>query len=94
MKTTTTTTTIIQATELANYELAPTVCGFGLCGYAPDEGGYVYATEGHGNSESYISMQEMLGMLEEDGMKIIESFEIVLNENGQIIYIHMDVWRR
>lgn len=81
----------INLNELANYELAPHIIGFGLCGYNNTDGGYIYASEGYGNLESYCSIEELLPMLEEDGMKT-GLFEVSLNEEGKITQLHVDVW--
>ena len=81
----------ITLNELANYELAPQLSGFGMCGYNYIDGGYIYASEGHGNLESYITLEELLNILDEDGMQT-GVIDIEVNENNEITYVHMDVW--
>lgn len=53
----------IKLRELKGTEFSVGVEGIGSCGFAWDEGrftGYLYASEGYGNTESYWSVSELL----------------------------------
>ena len=77
----------IKIEELKNYTLHEHVTGFGLCGYNHEDGGYVYADVWDGNMETYVSIPEILDMLEQDGHDLSQEIEVRL-ENGNIVYCH------
>jgi hypothetical protein len=81
--------------ELANYKLAEEIHGYGLCGYSYDNNnqgvGYIYANDGFGNMETYISSKYLISMLKEDSIDLSQTISITVNANDEIIYTNFYV---
>jgi len=84
----------IKLTELSNYKLD--VTGFGLCGYNRldlDNGGYIYANQNYGNMETYVTLDDVITMLKEDGFDVSRQMaEIEMNQDDVVHYVHIDIW--
>jgi len=81
----------IQVNDLQKYRFASHIRA-GMCGYHCKNGGYIYASEGHGNIEDYLDMEDLITTLEYDGMTSYDEVKINVDNNGDIIYMHLDVW--
>ena len=82
----------IKIKDLCNYQLSPNIKGFGLCGYNNRNCGYIYASTGYGNNETYIeSAKELLDILKEDGHSLEKQIIIEIDKNSNITYCHFTV---
>ncbi len=77
--------------NLQNYRFASGIRA-GMCGYDYREGGYVYASEGYSATEDYMDMEDLIDTLEYDGMTSYDTVKIDVDDNGDIVYMHLDVW--